>query len=47
MKWINDVKASGIAFRRWACSVLVLAAINTFLLLLIAIELFLLCARSV
>lgn len=46
MKWINDVKASGIAFKRWAYSVLALMAINTALLLVIATELFVLCARS-
>ena len=46
MKWINDVKASGIAFRRWAYSVLVLVAVNTVLLVVIATELFVLCVRS-
>ena len=47
MRWIDNVKASGIAFRRWAYSILALIAINTVLLLIIAIGLFVLCAKSV
>ena len=47
MRWVDNVKASGVAFGRWAYSALALMAVNTVLLLVIATELFVLCARSV
>jgi len=45
MKWLDDMKKSAAAFRRWAWLTAVLAVISCALLAIIAIELIVICVK--